>query len=399
MGRLSSASRANRIEYAIRDVVVYARKLEKEGHEILKLNIGDPVEYDFDTPDFVKLAAIEAINSKKNQYSPSEGIKELREEIARRERGYGVEISYEDVVVTTGVTEAIMLLFGAMLENGDEVLVPGPTYPPYITYANFYDGVPVSYRTVEEENWQPDVEDIRKKITSRTKAIVIINPNNPTGALYDRKILREVMDVAAEHDLLVISDEIYDKIVYEGEFVSPPSLAKDVPAVVLNGISKVYLAPGWRIGYIAFRDVDNKLENIKEAILRQARARLCPNTPFQYGYLAALRSGDPHLPQIISKLRERRDFAVKFINEEIEDMSVVSPKGAFYLFPKIENCQDDKKFVQELLFSKKVLVVHGSGFCQTYGKGHIRIVNLPPIDYLNKALERIKDFVREWKKH
>lgn len=397
MSNIRVSGRVNKIEYAIRDVVVYARKLENEGHEILKLNIGDPIEYDFETPDFVKKAAIDAILNNKNQYSPSEGIKELREEIARKEKSCGVNVSAEDVVVTTGVTEAIMLIFGALLDPGDEILVPGPTYPPYITYANFYDAVPISYRTVEEDNWQPDIEDIRRKITSRTKAIVIINPNNPTGALYERKILEEIMNIAAEHNLLVISDEIYDKIVYEGEFISPPSLAKDVPSVVLNGISKVYLAPGWRIGYIAFRDSDGKLKELKEAVLRQARARLCPNTPFQYGYLAALRSGDPHLSQLLSKLRERRDFTVKFINEEIEGMSVVSPRGAFYLFPKIENCHDDKKFVLDLLFSKKVLLVHGSGFCPVYGKGHIRIVNLPPIEYLQRALERIKEFMKEWK--
>ncbi len=395
---LEPSARAKRIEYAIRDVVVPARKLEKEGHKILKLNIGDPIKYDWRTPEFIREAASKAVLESRSEYSPSEGIPELREEIAKKEKKYGVDIGEEDVVVTTGVTEALMLIFGGLLNPGDEVLVPGPTYPPYITYPLFYDGVPVSYRTVEEDGWQPDVEDIRKKITPKTKAIAVINPNNPTGALYSRKTLQEIMDIAAENDLLVISDEIYDKIIYEGEFISPLSVAKDVPAIVLNGISKVYLAPGWRIGYLAIRDCDGKLDELRDAILRQARARLCPNTPLQYGYLAALRSGDPHIQEMIRKLKERRDFAAKYINEEIDGMEVVSPKGAFYMFPRVDNCDDDKKFVLSLLHQKHVLVVHGSGFCPIYGKGHIRIVNLPPVDYLEEALSRIGEFMREWRK-
>lgn len=389
-----ATKRAKEIEYAIRDVVVPARELERRGIEVLKLNIGDPIKYDWETPEHVREAAAGAVMESRSEYSPSEGLPELREEIAAKHRRQGVDVDAENVVVTTGVTEALMLIFGAALEGGDEILVPGPTYPPYITYARFYGARPVSYRTVEEEGWVPDVDDIRRKIGPRTKCIAVINPNNPTGALYDGKTLREIMDLAGEHNLFVISDEIYDELIYEGEFISPPSLAPDVPAFLLNGISKVFFAPGWRIGYMALRDEEGVMADIWDGILRQARARLCPNTPLQVGYLAGLRGPRDFLCEAIRKLRERRDYAARRINE-IDGLSVVSPKGAFYMFPRVEGCEDDKKFVLDLLHTKHVLAVHGSGFCPTYGRGHFRIVNLPPVEYLERALDRVEEFMRE----
>ncbi len=392
---IRASKRSMRIEYAIRDVVVPARELEKKGIEVLKLNIGDPIKYDFKTPEHIRKAAAEAVMNCRSEYSPSEGIPELREAIVEKEKGYGADVSTDDVVVTTGVTEALMLIFAATLDPGDELLVPGPTYPPYITYTAFYDGVPVSYRTVEENRWQPDIDDIRKKINTRTKAIAVINPNNPTGAYYSEKTLREIADVAAEHGLFLISDEIYDKMLYEDSFISPAKIAKDVPMIILNGISKVYLAPGWRIGYLAIRDVNEQLAEIREGIMKQARARLCPNTPLQYGYLAALKGPQDHIRDTMRRLKERRDYVTKRV-EEIDGLSVVPPRGAFYMFIKVDNCRDDKKFVLELLKKKHVLTVHGSGFCPIYGKGHFRIVNLPPIDYLERAFDRIEEFIREF---
>lgn len=392
---IRASKRSMRIEYAIRDVVVPARELEKKGIEVLKLNIGDPIKYDFKTPEHIRKAAAEAVMNSRSEYSPSEGIPELREAIVEKEKGYGADVSTDDVVVTTGVTEALMLIFAATLDPGDELLVPGPTYPPYITYTAFYDGVPVSYRTVEENRWQPDIDDIRKKINPRTKAIAVINPNNPTGAYYSEKTLREIADVAAEHGLFLISDEIYDKMLYEDSFISPAKIAKDVPMIILNGISKVYLAPGWRIGYLAIRDVNEQLAEIREGIMKQARARLCPNTPLQYGYLAALKGPQDHIRDTMRRLKERRDYVTKRV-EEIDGLSVVPPRGAFYMFIKVDNCRDDKKFVLELLKKKHVLTVHGSGFCPIYGKGHFRIVNLPPIDYLERAFDRIEEFMREF---
>ncbi len=390
---LPASIRSKRIEYAIRDVVVPAKELEKKGIEVLKLNIGDPIKYDFKTPEHIREAAAKAIMDSRSEYSPSEGLPELREAIVEEERKLNVDIDVEDVVVTTGVTEALMLIFAAALDPGEEILVPGPTYPPYITYPIFYDGMAISYRTVEENGWQPDAEDIRKKISKKTKAIAIINPNNPTGAYYDEKTVKEITDIAAEHDIFVISDEIYNKMLYDHDFVAPAKIAKDVPMIILNGISKVYLAPGWRIGYLAIRDVDGKLEDIRDGIMRQARARLCANTPLQLGYLAALKGPQDHIRQTMEKLRERRDYVTKRV-EEIEGMSVVPPKGAFYMFIKVERCKDDKKFVLDLLRKKHVLTVHGSGFCPIYGKGHFRIVNLPPVDYLERAFDRIEEFMR-----
>lgn len=391
---IHASKRAMRIEYAIRDVVVPARELERRGIEVLKLNIGDPIKYDFKTPEHIRKAAAEAVMNSRSEYSPSEGLPELREAIVEKEKNYGVDLSVDDIVVTTGVTEALMLIFAAALDPGEEILVPGPTYPPYITYPTFYDGHPITYRTVEENGWQPDPDDIRRKINEKTKAIAVINPNNPTGAYYDEKTIREIADIAAEHEIFMISDEIYDKMLYDDEFVSPAKIAKDVPMIILNGISKVYLAPGWRIGYLAIRDVDDRLKEIREGIMRQARARLCANTPLQLGYLAALKGPQGHIRETMEKLQKRRDYVSKRVSE-IEGLSVVLPRGAFYMFIKVEGCRDDKKFVMDLLMKKHVLTVHGSGFCPVYGKGHFRIVNLPPVDYLERAFDRIEEFMRE----
>ena len=391
---IPASQRAIRIEYAIRDVVVPATELEKKGIEIIKLNIGDPIKYDFKTPPHIREAAAKAVMDSRSEYSPSEGLPTLREAIVEKEKKYGVDITTDDIIVTTGVTEALMLIFAASLNPREEILVPGPTYPPYITYPAFYDGVPKTYRTVEEDSWQPDIDDIRKKITPKTKGIAVINPNNPTGAYYDEKTIKEIGDAAAEHDLFLISDEIYDKMLYDDTFTSPAKIVKDVPMFILNGISKVYLAPGWRIGYLAIRDVNNELEQIRDGIMRQARARLCANTPLQLGYLAALKGPQEHIRETMEKLRKRRDYVMKRV-EEIEGLSVVPPKGAFYMFIKVDNCKDDKRFVLDLLQKKHVLTVHGSGFCPIYGKGHFRIVNLPPVEYLERAFDRIEEFMRE----
>ena len=395
---IKGAKRALGIEYAIRDVVVPASKLEKEGHKILNLNIGDPVAYDFDVPPAIKKACQKAIEDGKNFYSPSYGIPPLLDAIVKKEKAQKCDITSDDLVVTTGVTEALLLLFGAALEPKDEILVPGPTYPPYISYAKFFDANPVSYRTVEEDGWQPDIEDIRKKITKKTKCIAIINPNNPTGALYEAKTVKAMTDLAGEHGLFVISDEIYDKMTFETPNTPTASVNKDVPLVVLNGISKVYLAPGWRIGYLGFRDPQGALAQVRDGVVRQARARLCASNPMQYGYIEALTGDQSHIEVTNRTLRERRDIACQRFNE-IEGLSSQRPGGAFYMFPKIEHpkLQDDKKFVLDLLMKKHVLSVHGSGFCPVYGKGHFRIVFLPPPKVLNEAMDRIEEYFKEMK--
>ena len=387
---MKPAKRAMEIEYAIRDVVLPARELEKKGVEILKLNIGDPDKFDFDTPEHMKKAVIEEME-KFNGYGDSEGLLELREAIVEREKKKNnLDISVDDIVVTNGVSESIQMLFGALLEPGDEILVPGPTYPPYIALSKFFGATPVPYRTIEEENWAPDLEDMRKKINEKTKAIAVINPNNPTGALYDRKTLEEIGNIVAENDILLISDEIYDMITYEGKHLSP-SFIKDIPLVIFNGISKVYLSPGWRVGWTIFRDCDGKLSEIKEAYLKQARVRICASILAQKGAAAALNGPQDHIKNLVKKLRERRDYIYKRLNE-IDGISTQKPGGAFYIFPKIEG--DDKKFVLDVLNKVHVLFVHGSGFCPVYGKGHFRSVFLPPLKTIEKAMDGLENYMK-----
>ena len=397
-GQIKVAERAAGIEYAIRDVVVPAKELERKGRRILYLNIGDPLKYDFDTPDHIKQALNRAVAEGKNWYSSSEGLQELREAICEKEKRYNnVDITPDDVVVTSGVSEAINFLFGAIVEPGDEVLLPGPTYPPYISYAKFYGARVVAYRTIEEEGWEVDVDDLRSKITDRTRLIVIINPNNPVGSVYGADRLKEILDVAGEHGVPVAADEIYDGIVYEGSFTSMASLTKDVPVIGLNGFSKVYLMTGWRLGYMYFKDPEGVLSKLKEAVVKEARIRLCANTPVQAAAVEALRGPRDHVDRMVSKLRERRDLAYKRLNE-VEGISTVKPRGTFYIFPRVEAVgsvwKTDKDFVLDLLHEEGVLLVHGSGFGAEYGSGHFRAVFLPPPETLNEAFDKLEKFMK-----
>ncbi|KAA0009247.1 MAG: aminotransferase class I/II-fold pyridoxal phosphate-dependent enzyme [Thermoplasmata archaeon] len=384
------------IAYAIREVLVPARKLEKNGIKIIKMNIGDPIAYDFDTPHHIKEALYQAALDGYNGYAPSEGYEELRMEIVKREKKRnGMDYDIDDICVTTGVTEALQMFLAAVLNAGDELLVPGPTYPPYNLITSFHGAKPVPYATIEEENWQPDVEDIRKKINRRTKAIIIINPNNPTGALYPPKVIKEILDLAAENNIIVVSDEIYDDIVFEGRHYSTASLAKDMPIITFNGFSKVYLVPGWRVGYAIFNNPNGELDKVKDAFFRLARARLCASSVAQRAMIAALRGSQQHIVEMVNKLRKRRDFAYKRINE-INGLSTTKPQGAFYIFPKIETnkWKSDKEFVLDVLENAHVLFVHGSGFCPVYGKNHFRAVILPPLEVMEEAFNRVEEFMK-----
>jgi len=389
--------RVRTIEYAIRDVVAFARQLERKGKKIFYLNIGDPVKFDFDTPTHIKEALMSAVQEGSNWYAPSEGLPELREAICKKEKKVNrVDITPDDVVVTQGISEGIQMLMAAIVENGDEILVPGPTYPPYTSYVKFFGGKPVSYETVEENGWQPNIGDLRSKITGKTRAIVIINPNNPCGALYNEKTVKKIVDLAAEHNLLLISDEIYDRIVYREEFVSTAHIAKDVPVVGMNGFSKTYLMTGWRLGYIYFHEPDEKLKELRECVERECRIRLSANTPVQKAGVAALKGPQGHITEMMKKLRERRDYSWKRLNE-IKEISCTKPEGAFYVFPKVEGVgsrwKTDEEFARQLLEKTGVLVVHGSGFDPTYGSGHFRAVILPPTETLDKAFDLLEQFM------
>ena len=394
---MKATQRVSTIEYAIRDVIGFAKKLEKKGSKITYLNIGDPVKFGFDTPEHIKRALFDAVNSGENWYSPSEGLPELREAICRKEKQVnGLDISPDNVVVTTGVSEGIFMIMAAIVDTGDEVLVPGPTYPPYASYVKFFGGKPVAYRTIEEEGWIPDVEDMRSKISNRTKGIVIINPNNPCGGQYSAKTVKGIVDLASENNLLVLSDEIYDRIVYEEPLVSTARVAGDYPIVGLNGFSKTYLATGWRLGYFYFHDPEGKLEGLAEDIKRESRIRLCTNTPVQKAGVAALDGPQTHIPKLVEELRKRRDYSWKRLND-IEGICCTKPKGAFYVFPKVQDVgsvwKTDFDFVLDVLEKTGVLFVHGSGFCTVYGAGHVRGVFLPPIKVLEGAYDSLERFM------
>ena len=396
---IKASQRSQGVSYAIREVVIPARKLEKQGIKILHLNIGDPNKYDFDTPQHMKDALYQAAQEGYNGYSPSEGDPELREAIIEREK-HRNNITYttDDICITTGVTESLQILLNASLNNGDELLIPGPTYPQYGLITRFNDAEPISYRCLENDGWQPDVDYIRKRVSNRTKGIVIINPNNPTGAVYSRKVIKEIVDIAGEYQIPVVSDEIYDDMVFDKKQYATATLAKDVPVITFNGFSKVYLVPGWRMGYVLFHH-SGELDEVQDAFMRIARSRLCASSVCQRACIAALRGPQDHIKEVNKKLKKRRDFSYKRLNE-IKGLSTTKPEGAFYIFPKIEamhegGWKNDKEFVLDLLNEAHVLVVHGSGFCSRFGKDHFRAVILPDLNTLEQAFENLESFMKK----
>lgn len=380
------------VEYAIRDIVTAARKLEERGRSVLYLNIGDPVQFGFQPPDNVKEALIRAVKENQNFYSPSEGLPELREEIAAKEHGKGLDVSAEDVLVTNGVSEALEMVVSSIVEEGDEVLLPGPYYPPYASYIRLHGGVPVEF-AVDLENSSPDLWDLRSKITSKTVAICLISPNNPTGIVFSERSLRDLVDVANEHGLYIICDEIYDRITFDREFVGIGRVAGDSPVILLNGFSKAHLMSGWRIGYVAF-GASHELDPLKENLPKLARVRISTNLPIQHAALESLRGPQDYISKLLSELKSRRDLVVRRLNS-ITGISCPAPGGAFYAFPRIEDSRfsSDKDFVLKLLEEKGVLTVHGSGFGTKYGSGHFRLVYLPDQNTLNLAMDRIEEFV------
>jgi len=380
------------VEYAIRDIVVAAKKLEQQGKKIEYLNIGDPVKYGFQPPDNVKEALINAVKKGENYYSESEGLPELRSAIAEKEHAKGLSVSGDDILVTNGVSEGLDMVISSIVDEGDEVLLPGPYYPPYASYVKLRGGIPVEF-TVDLNNSTPDIDDIRSKITSKTVAICLISPNNPTGAVFNEKALKELVDVANEHNLYILCDEIYDQIVYDEKFVGIGKIAGDSPVIILNGFSKVHLMSGWRIGYLAFNQ-SPQLNEIRENLPKLARVRIASNLPVQQAALESLRGPQEYITEFVSELKKRRDLVVKRLNS-IPGLSCSNPKGAFYAFPKIETNKysSDEEFVLKLLETKGVLTVYGSGFGTKYGSGYFRIVFLPSFDVLNSALNKIEEFM------
>jgi aspartate/methionine/tyrosine aminotransferase len=382
------------VEYAIRDIVLAARKVEQKGIPVDYLNIGDPVQFGFQPPDNVKQALIDAVNRGDNYYSTSEGLLELREEIAKKENAKGLSITADDILITNGVSEGLDMVISSIVEEGDEVLLPGPYYPPYASYVRLHGGTPVEF-SVDLNNSTPDIDDIKSKITPKTVAICLISPNNPTGVVFNEKALQELVDLANQHNLYIICDEIYDQIVFDEEFVGIGKVAGDSPVIILNGFSKVHLMSGWRIGYIAFNK-SPQLTELREHLPKLARVRIATSLPVQYAALESLRGPQDYIGNFVSEMKKHRDFVVKRLNE-MPGLSCSNPKGSFYAFPKIEDNRfgTDKEFVTKLLEQKGVLTVHGSGFGEQYGSGHFRLVYLPDLKILDSAMNKIEEFVRQ----
>lgn len=391
------APRASNIEYAIRDVVVPATKLEEQGHTILKLNIGDPIAYPgLPTPQHMVDAYAAALQDGHNGYSPSYGLPSLRAAIAKDEQRKGWPASSDDIYVCHGVTEALQILFASVLCGGDKVLAPGPHYPPYMAYPQMYGATTVEYRLKPNDGWRLDLDDIRAKMDASVRLLVLINPNNPCGSVANAEEIAGVLDIARDYpNCIVVADEIYDGLDFTGEHVSVAKCSTDVPVVCLNGVSKVYYAPGWRIGYMAIHDPSKRMLLVRDGIERMLRSRLCASTPAQLGYLAGLESDRSWMKGYAAKVVQQRDVCVERIRS-IEGLEVQSSGGAFYMFVKLTDekwALDDKQFVLDLLHEEHVLVVHGSGFSPELGRGHFRIVYLPEVGVLNEAFDRIERFL------
>jgi alanine-synthesizing transaminase len=390
---ITPAQRLENLRYAIRDLAVVADEVIKQGHQVLQLNVGDPNAFDFVTPAHVVDAAYRAMRENKNGYAPSLGIPEALEAI-RGEAARKRIATVQDVFVTSGASEAVDVCLTALLNPGENVLTPCPDYPLYSAVICKTGAELNPYFLNEEDGWQPELDDIRRRINSRTRGIVLINPNNPTGALCTRTMLEQIAELARQHHLLLIVDEIYDKLILDGsEHISLAAVAPDVPVVTLGGLSKNYLAPGWRIGWAITSGDPAAVKPYIEGMHKLLRARLCANHPEQYAIKPALEGPQDHLIEVIKKLSSRRDLTVASCNS-IPRMSCVAPRGAFYAFPKIDIPEGDDVFVKALLLEKHILVVHGSGFGQKPGTKHFRIVFLPPAEMLKKAYAEIGEFMK-----
>jgi alanine-synthesizing transaminase len=390
-----AATRLDNVHYAIRDLACYADEVAKQGHKILPLNVGDPNIFDFATPAHIVEAVAKAMRENKNGYAPSSGIPSALEAIRGEAARKGIT-TVQDVFVTTGASEAVDVCLTALLNPGEDLLTPCPDYPLYSAVLA-KTGIALNPYYLDEENaWQPDLADLKKKITPRTRGIVLINPNNPTGSLCTRKMLEEVAELARRHNLVIFADEIYDKLILDddGQHIAFAAAAPDVPCVTFGGLSKNYLAPGWRIGWGIVSGEAAAVKPYNEGVQKLLRARLCANHPEQYGIKPALEGPQDHLPIVCAKLRSRRDLTVSACNA-IPRVSCVPPRGAFYAFPRVDIPDADELFVKELILKKHVMVVHGSGFGQKPGSKHFRIVFLPDEKTLAKAYASIAELMQE----
>jgi len=389
-----AALRLEHVRYAIRDVVVLAEQLAMQGKEILPLNIGDPRKFDFHTPQHLIEAVTKALRDGRDGYAPSLGVPEAIEAVRAEAERKGIR-NIQSVFITSGVSEAVDVCLTALVNPGENILTPVPEYPLYSVVLAKLGAQPNAYRLDEGAGWEPDLEHMASRISAGTRGIVVINPNNPTGAVYSRSTLEAVVRLARENHLVIFADEIYEKMILDGSpHTSIATLAPDVPVVTLNGLSKAYLAPGWRVGWGVVSGEPAVVKPYVEGIHKLLRARLCANHPQQYAVAPALEGPQDHLPEVLRKLRSRRDLTMQWCTSTPR-VSCVEPRGAFYAFPRLDISGSDEDFVKNLLMEKQVLVVHGSGFGQEPGTRHCRIVFLPDEATLARAYENMRAFIEQ----
>ncbi|MCW1965065.1 pyridoxal phosphate-dependent aminotransferase [Polynucleobacter sp.] len=397
------SQKLNHVCYDIRGPVLeLAQRMEEEGHKIIKLNIGNVGVFGFDPPEEIQLDMIRNL-SNASAYSDSKGIFAARKAIMQYCQEKGIQgVALDDVYTGNGVSELIVLSMNALLNDGDEVLVPTPDYPLWTAAVSLSSGTPVHYLCDESKEWAPDLNDLRKKITPRTKAIVVINPNNPTGAIYSKEVLLELTQIAREHGLILFADEIYDKMLYDGaKHISLASLSNDVVVITFNGLSKNYRSCGYRAGWMVVSGDKAMVHDYIEGLNMLASMRLCANVPGQYAIQTAL-GGYQSINDLVNeggRLAKQRDLAWQLITD-IPGVTCVKPKSALYLFPKLDPeiypIEDDQQFVADLLKEEKVLLVQGSGF--NWGKpDHFRVVFLPHEDVLREAIGRLARFLERYR--
>lgn len=390
--------------YEIRGpVAAEAERLELDGHSILKLNTGNPAIFGFDAPDVIMRDMIAALPTSQG-YSTSKGIIPARRAIVTRYEvidGFPA-FDVDDVYLGNGVSELISMTTQALLNDGDEVLIPSPDYPLWTAATSLAGGKPVHYLCDEEDDWNPSIEDIRSKVTDKTKAIVVINPNNPTGAVYSREVLQQIVDVAREHDLLILADEIYDRILYDGaQHINIASLAPDLLCITYNGLSKAYRVAGYRAGWMVVTGPKQNARGFIHGLELLAGTRLCANVPAQHAIQVALggRQSIYELTCEGGRLHKQRNITWEKLNE-IPGVSCVKPMGALYAFPKLDldyyDIHDDAQLMLDILRAEKILLVHGTGF-NWPRPDHFRVVTLPWASQLENAIERLGNFLASYK--
>lgn len=399
MRQFRKSSKLDNVLYDVRGPVVdEAARMEASGTHVLKLNIGNPAPFGFRTPDEVIYDMRQQLTDCEG-YSPSKGLFSARKAIMQYAQLKGLpNVDIDDIYTGNGVSELINLSMSALLDSGDEVLLPSPDYPLWTACVTLAGGTPVHYVCDEQSEWYPDIDDIRSKITDRTKAIVIINPNNPTGALYPREVLQQIVQVAREHELMIFSDEIYDRLVMDGqEHVSIASMAPDLFCVTYSGLSKSHMIAGFRVGWMILSGNKTIGRDYIEGLNMLSNMRLCSNVPAQSIVQTALGGHQSVQDYIVpgGRIYEQREYIVEALNA-IPGISAVKPKAAFYIFPKIDvkkfNITDDEQFALDLLRDKRLLIVHGGGF-NWHKPDHFRVVYLPRIEVLKDAAEKLEDFL------